>query len=125
MTQPTNANIQKSVEELVHTNDINPTNAEIREDFRIHAIEDHAFQDETRTNHEETKDTLAVILAEVRELRSEISNVKAEVAETRADIKPLLEILNGFIFGRKALIWTAGIAGAITAIVVAIKLLKP
>lgn len=108
MSQPTP--LEQKVEELVHTNDINPTNAEIREDFRSHAMEDHKFQDETRTNHEETKDTLAVILAEVREL-------KAEIVEVKANMAPILELYKGLTFGSKAVKWTSGIVLAITVIV--------
>jgi Mg2+ and Co2+ transporter CorA len=87
-----------------------PTNADIVKAFNDHSKEDHKFQEETRETDLHIQDTLRLILERLDSMEKKM--------------EPLLEIYNGFIFGRKALIWTAGTIGAITAIAAAVRFFK-
>lgn len=87
-----------------------PTNADLQKSFDEHARHDAKFQDDTRETDLHIQDTLRLILERLDSMEKKM--------------EPLLEIYNGFVFGRKALIWTAGTVGAITALVAAIKIFR-
>lgn len=103
-----------------------PTNADLKHSFEEHARHDELFQDETRKTDQSILDSLASLHNKLNPEHEDYINkhIEQELAEMKSKMEPLLEIYNGFIFGRKALIWTAGTVGAITALAAAVKFFK-
>lgn len=86
-----------------------PTNADIREDFKPHAEEDHRFQ----VKSTETSDA---ILKSLEELHEKFGHMEQRLDSIENKMEPLIELYNGFVFGNKALKWLAGVIGALLVI---------
>lgn len=110
--------LEKNVEELVHTNDINPTNAEIREDFREHAKEDHAFQEETRKASAIMEKILVRIESRLEGIENKLDpdHEKYVLTETNKKVDKMWDLVSGLTFSGNAIKYTSGIVLAITVI---------
>jgi len=102
-----------------------PTNADLQKSFDDHAAHDEAFQTTSTATSTETSNA---ILRSLEELHEKFGHMEQRLDSIETKIEPLIEIYNGFVFGRKAVIWTAGGVGGITvitgAIVAALKYIK-
>lgn len=93
-----------------------PTNADIRADFRLHAKEDHKFQDETRKTDQSILDSLQAVHDKLETLVDQIAHQGERFDCIETNMKPILELYEGLRFGSGALKWTSGIVLAITVI---------
>lgn len=105
-----------------------PTNADIREDFKHHAEDDHKFQEKSTETDSKILELLYSLKEEMALLKEEISRHGDRLGNIENKIEPLVELYNGFRFGDKALKWLAGVIGALVVItgaaVAVIKFLK-
>ena len=87
-----------------------PTNADLKRSFDEHARHDEKFKQETRVVDKDIQDTL-------KEILGRLSDIDKKIEDMGASLKTWEEVRDGLIFGRKALLWTAGIIIALGSIV--------
>lgn len=111
--EPTNADIQEGVDELVDESRINPTNAEIVHAFELHAGADKAFQDKQELVNEQFlafkehfPDIIREVFAEELKKFFKVTGLNAKtVIVTTATIVGALVVIGG---GAKAMLGWLG-----------------
>lgn len=111
---------------LLSSSNMHPTNADLKKSFDDHARHDALFQSETGKVHQSILDSLKSLHDKLNPDHEDYINrhIETELKEMKTQMQPLIEIYNGFVFGRKALIWTAGSVGAVSVLAAAVKFFK-
>lgn len=94
----------------------------LTETVHAHSRDDGEFQAKTRRTDVSIQHLLQSITNKLDQKHPDYinRNVEERLGTMEKKMEPLLEIYNGFIFGRKAVIWTSGAVGAIALIVGAV-----
>lgn len=121
----------RNVSDKLSLHQISRDLARLRESHEQHMREDETFQKLTVERDDNIQRSLSTIMERLDPDHESyiLRNVEEKVETMSEEIRPLIAIYKGAIFGRQALTTTAGVVGALTVIGSAafwmIRLFKP